>query len=152
MNLRKKIGASVGTAVLVTGAGTMLGATPAAAAHRCGSEFIGIPSDQNADTTLRETVVWPGVAITLKIKQFQRGVERVFARIQGQTRQGDQVWLDWSYTGGNGWAQCGPFTVSADHRTNTSGAALRHPDGRTLTFRACMNVHDAGVVCTDWWT
>ncbi|MEU8665060.1 hypothetical protein [Actinoplanes philippinensis] len=152
MNLRKKIVASVATAVMVTAGGTLAGATPAEAAHRCGDEFIGIPSDQDANTTLREEVVWPGVAIRLKIKQFQPGVERVFARIQGQTRQGDQVWLDWSYTGGNGWAQCGPFTVSTDHRPNTSGAALRRPNGNTLTFRACMTTQDAGLVCTDWWT
>ncbi|MEU4626888.1 hypothetical protein AB0G04_43810 [Actinoplanes sp. NPDC023801] len=149
MNLRRKIGTSVATVVMAA-TSTIVGAAPAHAAHRCGDEFIGIPYNQDARTTLMERTEH-GVRIELKIKQFPDVGEAVFARISGATRSGEQVWLDWSYTGGDGWAQCGPFTVSERNKPNTSAAADRYSGRGTLTFRACALVRGGGY-CTEWWT
>jgi len=147
----QKIGIGLALSTLLAGVGAAVVSNPASAAHRCGDEFIGISYNENARTVLTQVQPVPRINVKLLIKQWN-GKERVFARVEGNTRAGDQVWLDWSYTGGNGWAQCGPFTVQSNGSPNTSGAALRNPPRGPLTFRACGLAKSEGIgACTPWW-
>jgi len=79
------------------------------------------------------------------------GVRRGWARISGSTLYGDKVWMDWSTTGGNGWLQCGPFTVQGNGLPNTSAAQVVRPDLVNWVFRACGVIVGGTGRCTGWW-
>lgn len=78
------------------------------------------------------------------------GVDRGWAKITGSTRVGDKVWLDWSTTGGNGWLQCGPWSVNSNGSPNTS-AAQRVTSDPAWVFRACGIIVGGTTKCTPWW-
>ncbi|WP_329425995.1 hypothetical protein OG339_37710 [Streptosporangium sp. NBC_01495] len=73
-----------------------------------------------------------------------------FAKITGSTRPGDQVWLDWSTTGGNGHIQCGPFSVQSTGSPNTSAAKILNPGVSGWVFRACGKIVGGSTKCTGW--
>jgi hypothetical protein len=86
--------------------------------------------------------------VTLQTATIQ-GRTRGYAKIGGVTRPGDQVWMDWTTTGGNGWLQCGPWYVQSAGSPNTSAAQRTDPSPQWL-FRACGLVDGEGG-CTGWW-
>ena len=152
MKVLQRIGTVLAVSTMLAGAGAAVVSSPASAAHRCGDEFIGIPYNRSG-TELKRVSFAGRINVKLMIAKFS-GRERVFARVDGNTRAGDQVWLDWSYTGGNGWAQCGPFSVQSNGSPNTTGAALRTPPNKPLlVFRACGLARSEGIGgCTSgWW-
>jgi hypothetical protein len=114
--------------------------------------FVSIPYNQTG--TVRGSILLGAndrTRVTLRSATIQ-GRTRGFARIEGyngSTRRGDQVWLDWTTTGGNGWLQCGPWYVQADGSPNTSAAQRTDPSTQWL-FRACGLVDGEGG-CTGWW-
>ncbi|MFI6458618.1 hypothetical protein ACIBF6_44620 [Streptosporangium amethystogenes] len=77
------------------------------------------------------------------------GAPHRWARISGATKAGDLVWMDYSTTYGNGWIQCGPFTVQSNGSPNTSAA---HKVARTAgeQFRACGRRFDGNSICGPW--
>ncbi|WP_405869914.1 RICIN domain-containing protein [Streptomyces zaomyceticus] len=78
------------------------------------------------------------------------GAQRGWARLDGATREGDQVWLDWTRDGGRTWLRCGAFAVGADGATKTS-AAKQTSSSSTWQFRACALPTGGTTRCTDWW-
>jgi hypothetical protein len=109
--------------------------------------FVSIPFNQSG--TVRGSIFLGGRAtVTLESASIQ-GRSRGFAKISGNTRRGDQVWMDWTTTGGNGWLQCGPWYVQSNGSPNTSAAQRTDPSPQWL-FRACGLVNGHGG-CTDWW-
>lgn len=111
--------------------------------------FVDIP--YNLSGTIKRSVDLGGGRRAELHVGYVNGVERGWARISGATRRGDQVWMDWSTTGGNGHMQCGPFTVQSDGSPNTSAAQRVRNDLPAWVFRACGLVNGVGK-CTDpWW-
>lgn len=151
--IRQKAGTAVAMSVLAAGVGAAAGSAPAAAAtHRCGTIFTSIPYNQTG--TVLKSVSFAGRINVKLVHGVIGGHERLFARVDGNTRVGDQVWLDWSYTGGNGWAQCGPYNVQSNGSPNTTGAAFRYPANHPVpVFRACGLARAEGIGgCTaGWW-
>ncbi|WP_344882633.1 hypothetical protein [Nonomuraea antimicrobica] len=74
---------------------------------------------------------------------------RGFAKIQGQTRSGDLIWMDWTRDHGRTWIQCGPFTITANGQTKTSAAQSTSSDD-AWRFRA-GGVIRGKLYVTDWW-
>ncbi|MEU6356859.1 hypothetical protein ABZ896_47450 [Streptomyces sp. NPDC047072] len=100
---------------------------------------------------------WTGnVHFTLE-KGNYAGMQIGFGKIQGETRPGDKVWMDWKATGWDNddavspWLQCGPFTV------RSAGQSLTTPFRRTSTdpdyqFRVCGSLVTAPKAkCSAWW-
>ncbi|MDR7274444.1 hypothetical protein [Catenuloplanes atrovinosus] len=111
--------------------------------------FVSIPYHQSG--TVRRSIHLGAndrALITLQSATIQ-GLTRGYAKISGSTRVGDQVWMDWTTTGGNGWLQCGPWYVRSDGAPNTSAAQRTDPSSQWL-FRACGLVDGEGG-CTGWW-
>ncbi|GAA2624155.1 hypothetical protein [Paractinoplanes durhamensis] len=158
-SLLRTVAGTATLGALVTGLGVVATAGPAAASvDECTNGrngFVSIPYNQAGNT---QSYIHLGSALQTLVSLERRtinGQDRVFAKIQprqngsGYTRPGNQVWLDWSTTGGNGWLQCGPFSVSANNAPNTS-AAQRTNSSSSWVFRACGLVDGIGG-CTSWW-
>ncbi|AGL18485.1 hypothetical protein [Actinoplanes sp. N902-109] len=109
--------------------------------------FVGIPYNQSG-TTQRSITLGGRTTVSLQSAAVQ-GRTRGYAKISGNTRAGDQVWMDWTTTGGNGWLQCGPWYVQSNGSPNTSAAQRTDPSSQWL-FRACGLVDGQGG-CTGWW-
>lgn len=78
------------------------------------------------------------------------GAQRGWAIIRGATQAGDQVWMDWTTTSGNGWLQCGPFSVQSNGSPNTS-AAKSTSSASGYWFRACGKIAGGTSKCGAWW-
>ncbi|MFI9275672.1 hypothetical protein ACIGXM_33945 [Kitasatospora sp. NPDC052896] len=142
--------AAVASAALALGAGLLIvgpaGPATASASDCAGGAngFVDVPD--NASGTVERSVTHDADTISL---QLAGG--RGFARIEGSTRSGESVWMDWTRDGGRTWLQCGPFAV--DHgdnssKTSPSKATSSDPNYR---FRACGLTLDQAITCTDWW-
>ncbi|MFF1542659.1 hypothetical protein [Streptomyces sp. NPDC058291] len=118
--------------------------------------FRDHPDDAEGDTVKPRRFDVGNVHFTLE-KGAYVGQQIAFGKISGQTRPGDNVWMDWRANGWDNagavspWLQCGPFTV------RTAGQSLTTPFKRTSTdpqyqFRVCGSLISDGVVrCSDWW-
>jgi len=94
--------------------------------------FVAVAADQRG--TVGRSAELGGATVTLEFVETPGGIHG-FARGQGA----DQVWLDWSSTGGDGWARC-----------DTPTAAQPATDDPMSLLRACGRVDDV-VRCTDWF-
>ncbi|MFE1441084.1 hypothetical protein [Streptomyces sp. NPDC058739] len=148
----KGFSAAVGAVLLAAGM-TLLGPADGAQAAASDCEggrngFIDI-SDNAYDIAARQVTLWSeGINISLQYGNI-RGVQRGWARIAGDVRPGNQVWMDWTRDGGRTWIQCGPFTsVNGENKTS---AAQRTSNDPNWKFRACGST-SSGIHCTDpWW-
>jgi len=129
----------------------MTGEAASASVEECTNNRNGFVSiAYNLSGTIKRSVDLGGGRRAELHVGYVNGVQRGWARISGATRRGDQVWMDWSTTGGNGWLQCGPFTVQSDGSPNTSAAQKVRGDLPAWVFRACGLVNGVGK-CTGWW-
>ncbi len=142
--------AAVASAALALGAGLLIAlpAAPAAAsAADCAGGANGFADiSDNASGTVQRSASRDGDTITL-----QSTGGRGFAKIEGTTRSGESVWMDWTRDGGRTWLQCGPFPVDKgdnSSKTSPSKATSSDPNYR---FRACALTLDQAITCTDWW-
>lgn len=118
--------------------------------------FRDHPDDAEGDTVKPRRFDLGNVHFTLE-KGAYVGQQIAFGKISGETRPGDNVWMDWRADGWDHddavspWLQCGPFTV------RSAGQSLTTPFRRTSTdpqynFRVCGSLITDGVVrCSDWW-
>jgi hypothetical protein len=140
---------ATGVAIGVQVGGAVLARPVAAADPDCGggsAGFVAVASEQRG---LERMAVAVGRGrVSLEFVKVDGGIHG-FARIGGDTRRGDRVWLDWSSTGGNGWAQCGPYRVAGAGKAAASAGwvATDEPD---RVMRACGRVDDV-TRCTDWY-
>jgi hypothetical protein len=77
------------------------------------------------------------------------GRSRGFAKIQGETRPDDLIWMDWTRDNGQHWIQCGPFKITANNQTKTSAAQSTSNDD-AWRFRAGGRIRGK-LYLTDWW-
>ncbi|MEX3106627.1 MULTISPECIES: hypothetical protein [unclassified Streptomyces] len=117
--------------------------------------FRDHPDDAEGDTDKPRDFSVGNVRFTLEKGWF--GGQIAFGKISGETRPGDNVWMDWRADGWDNtnavspWLQCGPFTV------RSAGQSLTTPFKRTSTdpnyqFRVCGSLISDGVVrCSAWW-
>jgi hypothetical protein len=149
----RRLAAISGLALAAGGPMSIAAASPAhASVAECrngANGFVSIPYNQSG-TVRRSLRLGSGgrALITLESASIQ-GRTRGYAKISGGTAQGDQVWMDWTTTGGNGWLQCGPWYVQSNGSPNTSAAQRTDPSSQWL-FRACGLVDGQGG-CTAWW-
>lgn len=118
--------------------------------------FRDHPDNAEGDTDKPRHFELGDVRFTLE-KGAYVGQQIAFGKISGQTRPGDNVWMDWRANGWDHdnavspWLQCGPFTV------RSAGQSLTTPFKRTSTdpqynFRVCGSLAVNGVIrCSDWW-
>lgn len=145
---------AMGAAVALASAGLAL--TGPATAHATEADCTGgangfsyIPYNKSG-TDARAVSMGYGVTVRLQYGTVA-GVQQGWARIDGATLAGDQVWMDWSQNGGASWLQCGPFTVKSPNSPDTS-AAKRTSSSTSYKFRACGDLIGVGETrCTDWW-
>lgn len=148
-----RLAAAVATAIVASAVGVAGASTPAQAApEHCqggANEFVDIP-DSMTGTLRRSLYLGQGVNVELHSAVIA-GVTRGFARIAGETRSRDRVWMDWQYpNSGDGWLQCGPFQVTRSDQTLTTAAQKTYPHPR-WRFRACGNLNGQPHACTAWW-
>jgi len=142
------------SAVTLVTAASVVFATPQASASvaECSNGangFADIPYNLSG-TIIRSVDLGRGARAELHAGNVG-GVRRGWARISGSTAAGDKVWMDWSTTSGNGWLQCGPFTVQNNGAPNTSAAQVVRPDLSSWVFRACGVIVGGSGKCTGWW-
>ncbi|MET8578264.1 hypothetical protein [Streptomyces sp. NPDC005012] len=143
------------TAVLLFGAGLggVVGtaSTAQASVAECSNGangFVSIP--YNKSGSVKTSVSLGRTTVQLHVGPIS-GKDYGWAKITGSTVKGDQVWLDWTTTGGNGWLQCGPWSVQSDGAPNTSAAqVVKYTDSQWL-FRACGKQVGGSSKCTAWW-
>ncbi|MBA2806343.1 hypothetical protein E0500_002415 [Streptomyces sp. KM273126] len=154
-SLRRSLAAT--TATLALGLGIAVSG-PVPAAHATAAEcergangFVDI-SDDLGGREARAVDLGGGVWVTLEYGQVS-GAQRGWAKIRGSgTRNGDLVWMDWTTTGGNGWLQCGPFSVDRGAGTSKTSAAKTTSSSPAYQFRACGKRLSVGQSkCTSWW-
>ncbi|WP_035844596.1 hypothetical protein [Kitasatospora azatica] len=142
--------AAVTSAALALGAGLLIAvpAGPAAAsAADCAGGANGFHDiSDTASGTVQRSAFHQGDTITV-----QSAGGSGFAKLEGQTRGGESVWMDWTRDGGHTWLQCGPFGV--DHGDNSSKTSAAKPTSSdpNYRFRACALTLDQAITCTDWW-
>ncbi|MGF1432077.1 hypothetical protein [Kitasatospora sp. LaBMicrA B282] len=138
------------TAALTLGAGLLVAAPagPAAAsAADCAGGANGFADvSDNASGSVQRSVSHQGDTISL-----QSAGGRGFAKIEGETRSGESVWMDWTQDGGHTWLQCGPFTVDHGDDSSKTSAAKATGSDPYYRFRACGLTLDQAISCTDWW-
>jgi hypothetical protein len=143
--------ATLGTVVAALGLAATAGPASATVAEctNGANGFVSIPYNQSGSVkgSLRLGAS-DRATVTLEAATIQ-GRTRGYAKISGNTRVGDQVWMDWTTTGGNGWLMCGPWYVRSNGSPNTSAAQRTDPSSQWL-FRACGLV-DGESGCTGWW-
>lgn len=88
----------------------------------------------------------PATYVTLRTG-YLNGQTVGWAEIHGYSPS-DQVWMDVSSTGGNGWIQCGPWHATTSTR---SKAHTVDPNNDNLVFRACGKAYGGVSKCTPWW-
>lgn len=81
---------------------------------------------------------------------YINGRQAGWARIVGNSKKGDGVWMDVSKDGGKTWTQCGPFLVTKDGGKPYS-MAYYTSSSSSLMFRACGRAFPAYSVCGPWW-
>ena len=83
-----------------------------------------------------------------------KGAQRGWAMIDGDTRPGDWVWMEYSINGGESVKiTCGPFSVDANGRSKTSAAKMTSKSSSVM-FRACarmVGTPPSSARCTGWW-
>ncbi|MFB8106915.1 MULTISPECIES: hypothetical protein [unclassified Streptomyces] len=151
-------------AALTAATAGVLVAHPVQPAHASASDcesgargFRDHPDNAEGDTDKPADFSLGSVRITLE-KGSYVGQQIAFGKISGQTRPGDNVWMDWRADGWDRdqnamspWLQCGPFTV------RSAGQSLTTPFRRTSTdpqyqFRVCGSLKSDGVIrCSGWW-
>ncbi|MFG1609141.1 hypothetical protein [Actinoplanes sp. NPDC049265] len=140
---------AAGVAIGVQVGGAVLARPAAATGPDCGggsAGFVAVASEQRG--LERMAVGGERARISLEFVKVSEGIYG-FARIGGGTRRADQVWLDWSSTGGDGWARCGPFRVTGAGEAAASAGWVA-TDEPERVMRACGRVDDV-VRCTDWY-
>lgn len=147
-----------GVALLALVLGTLLVApSPASATaaecERGANGFVDIPDNlwgaQPSPASNYIINFVTGAQITLNYGTVA-GAQRGWARIGGDTRPGDRVWLEWTWNGGANILQCGPFTVTQAATPKTS-AAKNTSSSTAWRFRACGNIVGYASTCTAWW-
>ncbi|MFF7333675.1 hypothetical protein [Streptomyces sp. NPDC008150] len=132
-------------------------AAPATTAHATAADctggrnaFIDI-SDDASGTTVRTIDMGYGRTVTLHYGLIA-GAQRGWAKINGSTVNGDEVWMDWTRNGGTSWLQCGPFAVDRGPATSKTSAAKTTSVSSDYRFRACGHLKNgAPTKCTTWW-
>ncbi|WP_075779704.1 hypothetical protein [Streptomyces acidiscabies] len=158
--LRPALATAAALCALTTGVLVAQPARPAsAAASDCTGGARGFrdhPDNAEGDTAKPRDFSVGNVRFTLE-KGAYVGQQIAFGKISGETRPGDNVWMDWRADGWDNtnavspWLQCGPFTV------RSAGQSLTTPFKRTSTdpnyqFRVCGSLISDGVVrCSQWW-
>ncbi|MEV0968417.1 hypothetical protein [Microtetraspora glauca] len=148
---RRFLSTAAAGALVVGGLSVTLSAGPAnASAANCtngANGFTSIP--YNKSGTVETTKDLGGGRRAELHIAWINGVPHRWARISGATKAGDLVWMDYSTTYGDGWIQCGPFTVQSNGSPNTSAAhkATREPGEQ---FRACGRRVDGDSMCGPW--
>jgi hypothetical protein len=143
---------ALGAGLLIAGpagpatAAPALPASPASASDCAGGANGFHDISDNASGTVERTVSHDGDTITV-----QAAGGSGFAKLEGATRSGESVWMDWTRDGGHTWLQCGPFQV--DHGDNSSKTSAAKPTSSdpNYRFRACALTLDQAITCTDWW-
>ncbi|WP_329571401.1 hypothetical protein [Kitasatospora sp. NBC_01266] len=142
-------GAAV-AAALALGAGLLI-AAPAGPAAASASDCAGgangfVDISDNASGTVQRSISHEGDTITL---QSTGGVG--FAKMQGATRSGESIWMDWTRDGGHTWLQCGPFGIDHGDNSSKTSAGKATSSDPNYRFRACGQTLDQAISCTDWW-
>ncbi|MEU4829429.1 hypothetical protein [Streptosporangium sp. NPDC023615] len=151
MRLKSLVG---GAAVLATAAAlftTTAGPAQATIQDCTTYDFLSIPYNQ-AGGQQRSVSLGSGRQAGLLVARIGSPLQNhAFAKITGATKPGDQVWMDWSTTGGNGHVQCGPFKVQNNGSPNTSAAKAINYGNTSWVFRACGRIVGGSTKCTAWW-
>jgi hypothetical protein len=138
------------SAAIALGAALLI-AAPAGPAAASPSDCAGgangfVDVSDSASGTVQRSASHDGDTISL-----QSAGGRGFAKIEGTTRSGESIWMDWTRDGGHTWLQCGPFAVDhGDNSSKTSAAQVTSSDPN-YRFRACGLTLDQAITCTDWW-
>jgi hypothetical protein len=112
--------------------------------------FVDIPDTLRGNVAYEIDVGAPGSARAILYHDFIDGQQRGWAMLDGATRDGDMVWMDWTQNGGDDWLRCGPFAVDEDGATRTT-PAQRTANSSDWQFRACGQTEGAEPVCGAWW-
>lgn len=150
--IRGAVATGVATLLLTTAivAGSPTAAHATAADCENGRNGFQDISDAQTGTLVRGPLRFDGgVEVTLRWTGIAGG-QGGFAKITGNTRPGDLVWMDWTQNGGTTWLQCGPFRVTAAGESKTS-AARRSSNVTAYKFRACGDRAGQPHQCTGWW-
>ncbi|WP_030455689.1 hypothetical protein [Herbidospora cretacea] len=141
----KMLSALSAAALVVTGlTATVVTAAPASA--------LACPAQVNPSTATNlstpRTKALPG-GRTLELRSgYVGGVQYAWARVVPNSLNGDNIWLDYSTTSGNGWAQCDLRTLSSTGRNYTQG--FRTSSSSSIVMRA--GYRTGGVTyLTTWW-
>ncbi|MGW4205271.1 hypothetical protein [Streptomyces sp. NPDC004726] len=110
--------------------------------------FVSVP--YNKSGTVKASVSLGYTTAELHVGRVN-GRDRGWAKITGPTWKGDLVWMDWTSTGGNGWVQCGPWSVQSNGSPNTSAAQVVKPNDSQWLFRACGREIGGTSKCSNWW-
>jgi hypothetical protein len=112
--------------------------------------FVDIPDTLRGNVAYEIDVGTPGSARAILYHDFIDGQQRGWAMLDGATREGDMVWMDWTQNGGDDWLRCGPFAVAQEGATRTT-PAQRTANSSDWQFRACGQTEGAEPVCGAWW-
>jgi hypothetical protein len=112
--------------------------------------FVDIPDTLRGDVANQVDVGSSGAARVILYFGNVSGDERGWAMLEGATREGDTVWMDWTQNGGDDWLRCGPFEVTEDGATRTT-PAQRTSNSSDWQFRACAQTEGVDPVCGAWW-
>jgi hypothetical protein len=112
--------------------------------------FTDIPDTLRGTPVYEIEVGAPGSARVILYFGDVAGQERGWAMLDGPTKEGDSVWLDWTQDGGDDWLKCGPFFVGEEGATRTT-PAQRTANSSDWQFRACGKTEGVDSVCGAWW-
>ncbi|WP_062439333.1 hypothetical protein [Herbidospora daliensis] len=141
----KMLSALSAAALAVTGLTvTVVTATPASALA-CPASVN--PSSATGGVTQR-TKALPG-GRTLELRSgYVNGVQYAWARVVPNSLNGENIWLDYSTTSGNGWAQCDLRTLSSSGRNY--GQGFRTSSSSAVVMRAGYRTGGVSYLTT-WW-